>query len=253
MRDHFLRLFPNFALDKIIITGAPRFDFFSHADKIPSRAALFNFIGAPDDAKLIHCATTELYPFDYVIKDLHQIFAADEERICLYASVHPGGDMRRHESYKRYGTLVQYSFGRRDSVPLPEFRYMPTLDEIYMHIALFKHAAILVNQSSTVAIESMRADVPVINVKYGRPWDFWRWHRSMVRRDFTEHYRDIVSGGGTSIVGNRRALKDATHGYLADPGIKRSERQATTEKLLAVTDGSASRRLLDYIKKIATT
>lgn len=252
-RSHFLRIFPKYSPERIVITGAPRFDFFSHGERIPSRQKLLEFVGLSHDALLLHGATTELYPFDYIIEAMNRAKKAGElsQALRWYVSVHPGGDMAKQARARDLGAVVQYSFGRRDKIQMSEFRYFPTPAEIYMHVALFKQAVILINQSSTVTIESMLAGVPVINVKYGRPWDFWRWRRSMVYRDFNEHYRDIVEGGGTSIATSRQELVAETQKYLRDPLYKSVERQATVRKMLTYTDGSASGRLLAFIKQAA--
>lgn len=247
MRDHLLRLFPDLTPDRLTVTGPPRLDFFSHTDKIPSRAQLFDALGLPDpSAKLVHVATTELYPSDYIVKTLAAL------PVKLYVSVHPGGDLQKHQSYAALvGAIVRYSFGRQDSAPEPSFRYNPSLDDVYMLVALFKHTDVLVNHSSTVAIESLLADRPVINVKYGRPLDWWRWYRSMVYRDFQQHYRDLIADGATRLVFNARQLRHALLEYLAHPEQQRAARALTVKKMITTTDGTASQKMLAVIKTLA--
>lgn len=247
MRDHLRRVFPDVAMERITITGAPRFDFFAHNEKIPTRQHLFATLGLSDPtAKLVHVATTELYPSDYLIHTLAPL------PIKIYVSVHPGGNLEKHKAYAEpAGAIVRYSFGRQATAPVPAFLYNPTLDDIYMLVALFKHSDALVNHSSTVAIESLLADRPVINVKYGRRFDWWRWHRSMVYRDFQQHYPDIVSGGATKVAYNARQLVQALQNYLEHPEEQRSERAATATKIVTITDGTASQKMLELIKQQA--
>ena len=241
---------------RIVITGPPRFDYFTHASRIPTKEQLFSYLGwpqAPESARLLHFATTELYPFEYIIRATRAAIdrTALPKDLLLYASVHPGGDMSRHQHYTKYGVHVKYSFGRRERSVVPEFAYLPTTEEIYLLIALWRHAGVLVNQSSTVAIESMAADTPVINVTYGRPLDWWRWRRSMVYRDFAQHYRYITEHGGTRLVSNPRQLVEQLRQYLADPTADHTARQATLAHMITYTDGSSSERLLKYVKKCA--
>jgi hypothetical protein len=73
-RSHLHQVFPDFPTSNITVTGPPRFDYFTHLKKIPSKQDLFNYLqlsSTPSVTNLIHCATTELYPFDYIIKKLH--------------------------------------------------------------------------------------------------------------------------------------------------------------------------------------
>lgn len=253
--DHLFRLFPHLQPAQVIITGPPRFDYFSHTDRIPSKADLYNYLDIKSDpasTSLIHCATTELYPFNYIIKQIHDAAIANRlaNPVELYASVHPGGNMSKHQVYAKYGVTTRYSFGRRDSSPHSNFLYLPTTQEMYYLIALFQHSALLVNQSSTVAIESMRANVPVINVMYGRSYDWWRWHRSMVYRDFHQHYRYITDNKGTSLVRHPRSLIPAINVCLNNPPYKSFERAYTVQELITYSDGSCSRRLIDLAKSL---
>ncbi len=252
--SHLHQAFPEIRPDHIKITGSPRFDYFSHLEKIPAKQELLTYLGFANDspAKIIHGATTELYPFDYVFRAIDR--ARSKKQIVmplnLYASVHPGGNLKNHK-YERFGVITRHSFGRRANALHPDFAYLPTDEEAYLLVSLFQHSDVLINQSSTVAIESVRADTPVINVKFGRSLDWWRWRHSMVYRDFREHYRYITNCGGTSIVKNKRELILEINNTLAHPEIKKEERRTTARSLLTFTDGSSSQRLLDYVKEIA--
>lgn len=257
MRDHLIRIWPELENNRISVIGAPRLDYFFHSDKIPSREELFNQLAlAPagrslgegwkdESLPLIHVSTTELYPIDYVVKALQKFPA------YLYASVHPGGSLENHKILEKYGAQVRYSFGRQPESPLKDFLYNPTEGELYMLVALFKHSNLLINHSSTTALESMLADVPIINVKYGQPFDFWRWKKSPVFRDFQEHYADLISDGATTVVESRRELIEATQRYLEHPEFDREARAKTLKKMITTVDGTASQKVLDKIKDMA--
>lgn len=253
MRDHLLRVFPELDATKIFIVGVPRLDIFADDERIPTKEQLYAYLSLPNmDWPLIHIATTELYPMEYVVREIvsAQHRGLVPRNVYLYASVHPGGDMQKHRDYaQRYGITIRYSFGRHEVPGIPSFIYNPTSAEGYMLTALFKHAHLLVNHSSTVAIESMLADVPVINIRYGRRFDWWRWRRSMVWRDFQQHYADIIRSGGTSVARNPREFISFIQHYLAHPEYKRAQRRLAITQMITFTDGSASRRLLDRIKQ----
>lgn len=254
MKDHLLRIFPDYQAEKITVIGAPRLDYFQHADKIPSREQLFEYLGFKDPTKkLIHFSTTELYPLDYIVKSVHQAAIAGSIKypVELYASVHPGGNLAKHETLKQYGAAVRYSFGRDDHTPIRDFVYNPSLKDIYMLVALFKHSDLLINHSSTTAIESFLGDTPVINVKYGKPWDIWHWRNSSVYSDFKEHYRDITDENPTKIVKNKRELIQGINDYLEYPEHDREARQRTLKKMITTTNGTASQQVLQLVKRVA--
>ena len=253
--NHLQKVFPDFPSSNITITGPPRFDYFAHANKIPTKESLFDYLGikaSAQDTHLIHCATTELYSFDYIIKKIHSdLSTSSTNKIHLHASVHPGGDINKHLSYKKYDATVMYSFGRKEKPPHPDFAYLPSDEQSYYLISLFKHASVLVNQSSTVAIESMRSDVPVINVMYGKPLDWYNWYRSMVYRDFKQHYLYITEGNGTSLIKKSSQLTQTIKQYINNSATKSKERADTTRELITYTDGSCSSRLIRLAKSIS--
>jgi len=252
---HLAQIFPDFSRANIHITGPPRFDLFAHPDKIPTKQSLFEFLNISASAKdthLIHCATTELYPFTYITRAISSGLPQKltNSNFHIHASVHPGGDINNHLDNKKYGATVGYSFGRLKQPSHPDFSYLPATRDMYMLASLFKHSSVLVNQSSTVAVESMRCDVPVINVKYGRRFDWLRWYRSMVYRDFKQHYRYITDNNGTTIVHQPKQLIAELATCLNDPSLKKKQRTATTKKLITYTDGRCGQRLLSLAKSI---
>jgi hypothetical protein len=246
MQHHLQRLLPASSSTKIHIIGAPRLDYFFHTNKIPTRAQLLNYLQLSPDQPLLHFATTELYPMGYLVKAVAKAYP----QANLYASVHPGGNINQHKSLELYGARVRYSFGRRETSPHPAFLYNPSLEDIYYLVALFKHSDLLINHSSTVAIESFLGNTPVINVNYGQPLDWWRWRRSVIVRDFREHYSDITHEHATQVVRNSRQLLAATQNYLAHPEQDAAARAQTLKKMITTTDGNASQKTFALIKNL---
>jgi hypothetical protein len=170
------------------------------------------------------------------------------KNLVLLATVHPGGKLSNHASLEKYGVAVRFAFGRKEHITVPGFTYNPTAADIYNSVALYKHTSVLINHSSTTALESLLADVPVINIKYGQPLDWWRWYRSMVYRDFQQHYRDVVADGATKVVKNKGQLISAIKNYLAHPEEDKAARVQTITKMITTINGTASAQVLDTIK-----
>lgn len=253
MRAHVLRLFPDIAPQRISVIGAPRLDYLWRSEEIPSKKETYKLLGFTDTSKpLIHFSTTELYPMDYVVAAVAEAISRRElPEAHLYASVHPGGDLKRHKRLEVFGTIVKYSPGRVEKPVHPSFAYNPTLSDVMNLVGTFKHAAVLINQSSTTALESLIANVPVINVKYGRPLDWWRWYRSMVYRDFKQHYIDLIRDNATYQVKNTKQLIQSLNQALRNPHAKSSEAKRTIQRMITTTDGTASKKVLTDIKKRA--
>lgn len=270
MQEHLMRAL-DYQKEEIGIVGSPRLDNLIKAEDLSSKAELFQFMNnlLPGEYKkidldpnkpLIHIATVELYDNSYMVKIVCE--AREKARKInkesqlakaqIYCSVHPGGNMGRHLQYaKKYGVdMLKFSFGRNESAPIKEFRYNPSIQDMKMLYGLFLHSDLLVNFSSTAALESCIADTPVINVKFGKPFDFWRWHESPVFKDFQEHYKDITDQGGTFIARNKKELIKAIESYLRNPKLDQKKRCATAKKLITFLDGRCSERVYQEIIKI---
>lgn len=251
MKDHVEQIFPDVKPDQIEVIGAPRLDYFFHTDKIPSKQEVLRALDLPDEnKKILHFTTTELYPMDYILETVSKNFSKEE--YLFLATVHPGGKLDKHMSLEKYGAHVRFAFGRDETSPSDDFRYNPTLQDIYLSVGLFKHADILINHSSTTALESLLAQTPVINVKYGKRFDWWHWYRSMVYRDFKQHYKDITDEHPSKVVTSPSQLTDAIKNYIQDPLQDKDRWSAVLEKMITTTDGSATQKVFDRIKQILT-
>ncbi|OGY32239.1 MAG: hypothetical protein A3C02_04550 [Candidatus Andersenbacteria bacterium RIFCSPHIGHO2_02_FULL_45_11] len=253
MKKHLMRTFSTIKADSIAVIGAPRLDYFTHTDKIATKEEVYAAFGFEDVSRpFIHLATTELYPMKYLAKALCDGLKANQipNNPYLYASIHPGGEVEKYKTFEDYGFTVRRSPGRNDAISVPSFKYAPTEKDIYFLIGVFTHASVLVNHSSTVALESLITGVPVINVKYGIPFDWWNWYRCMVYRDFQQHYDDLVSDGATYVVKSKKELLSATADALVNPHAKDAARDITVKKMITTTDGTASQQVLNYILHI---
>lgn len=257
MKDHLLQIFPDINQERVNIIGSPRLDYYApqYQQHVPTKAALFQTLGLSDPSRpLIHFSTTELYTMDYLVKTVKEAMDTGTlpKNLALIATVHPGGNLQKHKTLEQYGALVRFAFGRQELSPLPSFTYNPSVADMYNAIALYKHTSLLINHSSTTALESLLADVPVINVKYGQPLDWWKWYRSMVYRDFQQHYRDVTSDGATSVVTSPRQLISVMNQYLKNPTLQQKERAITIKKMITTTDGTAGQKVFNLIQKLAT-
>ncbi len=248
-KKHVKRAF-GYKNSQVHCVGSPRLDYFQHKDKLPSREKLCRYLGVDPAKKLIHIATVELYDISYIVKTLAK--ARDQGKISkpieIYCSVHPGGDIKKHKWYaEKYQIKLRYSFGRKDNSPHPLFRYNPSLEDMYMLTSLWIHSDLLINFSSTAAIESMLGDTPTINVMFGKPFDFFTWRKSAVVKDFKEHYKDIISESGTTVVRNKKQLLYAVNQYLKNPKLNRKGRKKTCQKMLTYLDGKCRERVFQQI------
>lgn len=257
MKRDLLRLFPTLTENQISIVGAPRLDYFGpkYAARLPSRENTLRFFGLKPEGRVLHLATTELYDHGHVAKAIGEAKQRGDlpSDLQLYASVHPGGKMERHRPWaERYGFAIRFSPGRHEPAPHPDFRYNPTREEMLLLVSMFKNTDVAINLSSTVALESCMANRPVICAFFGKPLDWWTWRRSMVVRDFREHYADLLRGGGIAVARNPRQLVQQINEYLAHPEKDRDGRRKSAEIIATTLAGDVSDLTLKVFQRLLT-
>lgn len=261
MQQHALRAFPTYGTNttnrsnKIFVTGSPRLDYFGtqYASQLPARRAVMESLGLKDEGRFLHLATTELYDHRHVARTIATAKQCGQlpADLQLYASVHPGGKMERHKPWAdQHGFAIRFSPGRRENAPHPDFRYNPTRTDMLLLAATFREADVMVNLSSTVALESCLADRPTICAFFGKPFDWLAWHRSMVVRDFKQHYADLLSGGGIAVARNGAQLVAQIREYLEAPSKDSAGRRRSAEIIAGTVAGDARQRVLATLKTL---
>ena len=115
---------------------------------------------------------------------------------------------------------------------------------------LIAGCAICLNSGSTLSIDAIVHDRPVICTGFDAAETDVPWYRS-VRRMFTYPYmRKLVDLGGVRLVDSFEALDDAIRAYLADPGRDADGRTRTRSQECGPCDGRASEHVADALVDI---
>ena len=72
----------------------------------------------------------------------------------------------------------------------------------------------------------------------------------MVVKDFKEHYRDVVSGGGVKVITKRKDLIPAINNYLEHPEEDRAGRAQSCKNIITYLDGSSCKRTFEVIQSL---
>ena len=115
----------------------------------------------------------------------------------------------------------------------------------------FRHADVVVNLSSTVAIDAAIFDRPVINLNYdpepGQP------QQALVKEinHCWTHFKPIAESGGVWMVNDPEEMFEAVKTYLAHPELHREKRRWVAEYVCGYLDGRCGERMaaaiLDFV------
>jgi CDP-glycerol glycerophosphotransferase (TagB/SpsB family) len=111
----------------------------------------------------------------------------------------------------------------------------------------FRHADVVINLSSTVAVDAAILDRPVVNLDYdpepGQP------NQTLVKdvNHTWTHFKPIAESGGVWLVNNTEEVVEAVTTYLSNPGLHRDRRRWIAEYVCQHLDGRSGERMAEAI------
>jgi hypothetical protein len=113
-----------------------------------------------------------------------------------------------------------------------------------------RHANVVINLSSTIAVDASIFDRPVVNIDFdpepGAP------NRQVVKEANRkwEHFAPIAQSGGLWLVNNIEELVTATKTYLKSPDLHRDKRRWIVESVCDRVDGQSGKRFAEAIAQL---
>jgi hypothetical protein len=239
-----------FRRDHIYVAGAPQFDLYADKSALPDRQSFFRRIGADPGKALVTFAMSNVRhcpdEFDVVEMLWEAMQAGRFGRPCqLLARAHPiaghYGDMFPARLKGRPDLLVDVP-GR----PGAHVDRDTSLEDMKHLAATMWHSNVVINTSSTTAIDAAALDTPVISAGFdGRrtlPY------AQSVRRyhDYT-HYKKLLALNGVKVVHSIDELVGQVRAYLDDPSLDREGRARVVERQCLTIDGKSGERIARYV------
>ena len=146
------------------------------------------------------------------------------------------------------GVEVSYPRMNKDS------KLLFSIDEADMEAftTVLAGAAIVLNSGSTVSIDAMMTDRPVILTSFDADRQLGYWFSARRLKDYL-HLADIIRCGGIRVTTSYDELAAAIRAYLGDPSLDREGRQRTIEHYCLAADGQATNRAIGYYLDNAVT
>lgn len=217
-----LKYYPFLNKDHIYVTGSPQFDFHFMEDFIYTKEQLYELLQISLDKKIILYSTGMAYytPKEYIIvKELHERLKRIDPKLQLVVRIYAKDD--NTEYYKLRDN--------DDSLKVPDHYWelnhlAPTIKDIKLFTSLVKHASIGINVASTVSLDLVMHNVPVLNIAFNPPnVDVYPNDYKKIY-DF-DHYKPIVASGAVSLVHDLNDFEDQVKTYMHNPHKDESKRK----------------------------
>jgi len=123
-------------------------------------------------------------------------------------------------------------------------------DDLPRLVNLLDGSAIVLNSGSTLAIDAIIHDKPVVLTLFDGTATV-AWHRSIRRYRDVIHMRKLIELGGLRVSGSFDELAADIRRYLEDPSLDAGGRETTRRAECGEVDGGACRRIADVLATLS--
>ncbi len=253
MRRELLELYPEVGGDRVAAIGTPQFDYHFKPEFQLSREDLCRQIGI-DPARPYVLYTTGID--NHFFEEHHHV-----ERVArllgeIDVPLRPQLVVRTYAKGTSRAMRALAERGLPETVFPPvawdERFQTPRFEDLAVYSSLLRHAALGINAASTVSLELMRFDKPVINLDFDPPGADLPWCLGFGRHIRFDHYWPVAQSGAVMVARSaadmERMLARGLNRPDADSGARRDFLAAMFGDRL---DGNAGRRAADRLLEIA--
>jgi len=246
-RDAAVRL-QDVPADRISIVGIPQFDWYVRKDIIKSREEHFKKKGLDPALPLIFFGSEGVWAaHDHEVAEMIHKWAKDNQlaKPCQLL-------VRAH--YTNAYTDVFKNLRNKQRVAVDDYRIVdfmpdrwdPSTEEIIDFINTLYHCDIMINAASTLTLDAVCFDKPVINIGFGCVYE----GGNLKGKDITsalydsDHFTWVLETKATTKADTPVILQEQINKYLLNPKYKAQEREILRRELCYKVDGKSSARLV---------
>jgi CDP-Glycerol:Poly(glycerophosphate) glycerophosphotransferase len=240
----------------VYVVGAPQFDIF-YQDRFyitreefcerqgldPKLPVIVYAVGSPNFLKEKHGAA-------YIAKRVAEGHFGNAQLLVRPHPIHDNAEMK--ELFDPFGPKVRLQETSNTGKALTK----RTQDELQIieWVNTFRHADVVVNLSSTVAIDAAIFDKPVVNLDFDpQPGQEDQQLIKDINHKWS-HFKPIAESGGVWLVNDFGELENAIKGYLENPSLHKAKRKWIVEYVCGHTDGQCGERMasaiIDFLDRI---
>jgi len=241
-------LYPHLPAERFCVVGSPQFDFHRRPELLVDRRLHAESLGL-DPARryvLIGTGTPKSLPQEHlVVMSLIRRLAQQWPEVQVLLRLHPKDYSERWQSLtpelEALGTIVRRTTTERH---LDEGAVVSPFDFYREQANDLKHAALVINSSSTLTVDAALLDKPVICLAYdaGEKDHLFPEGRA---RAFAggSHYAPLVATGGIALAADEDQTLAAAASYLENPALHAEGRRRIVELVTATPNGGAGEQL----------
>jgi len=124
----------------------------------------------------------------------------------------------------------------------------PEYEDLAIYSSLLRHCALGINAASTVSLELMLFDKPVINLRHDPPGTDLPWCLGYERHILFDHFRPVADSGATMVATCDDDMRRMLHKGLTEPEADSEARAEFLRSFFGgLLDGRSGARIADWL------
>ena len=253
MKKQLLSIYPKIKPEKVFVTGTPQFDFHFKPEFLLTREELYKRIGADVGRPYILYTTGMSTDFpeehrtvELVIRLLQEIEIQPKPQLVVRTYVKgTSTEMKALADRNIPGVIFP-------KVLWEEKWFTPKYEDLEVYTSLLRHACMGINAASTVSLELMMFDKPVINIGFDPPGSCLPHHLRWIRHIEYDHYLPVAESGAVMVARSESDMRGMLKRGLTQPQADSEKRHQFIESMFSNTpDSNSGRRVSEQLIKLA--
>lgn len=253
MKQQLLNQYPFLKSENVFVTGTPQFDFHFKENFYLEREALAEKLGLDPKRPIVLYTTGMDSDFPYEHKIVEETIRIVEE---LDISPKPQLVVRMYIK----GTSPEMKLLSKIKSPhvvFPKILWdetwkMPFHQDLSIYSSLLRHASLGINAASTVSLELMMLNKPVINLGLEPPGSNLEHWTRFSRHVGYEHYKPVAQSGGVKVAHSIDDLRSFIYRGLTEPDADAAKRKLFITSMLGGTlDGNSGTRIAERLLQLS--
>tara|TARA_B100001248_G_scaffold78420_1_gene56650 strand:+ start:327 stop:1739 length:1413 start_codon:yes stop_codon:yes gene_type:complete len=256
MCDQLLTLYgKSIKTSSIHITGTPQFDYHFNQKYCLKEKELYDKIGLKHDRPYILYTTGMSTDFPEEHKIVEKIIGyikskKNQKRVQLVVRTYAKGtskEMKRLQKIFKDDSDIYFPPILWDSKSL-----MPFFDDLFIYSNLIRYSAVGINAASTVSLELMMFDKPVINIGFEPPESSLPYWKRFSRHITHAHYKPVVKSKSVMVARSVENLMEMIDFSIKNPkNTKKMQTRFLSKMFDGNIDGKSGERISQILLKIA--
>ncbi len=254
LKKELLEFYPVSRSVPVYVTGAPQFDLFLREDLYISREEFCGRYGLNPSLPIVLYALGSpnfIKEHPGAVEMAKRVVAGELGEVQLLVRPHPAhSNIEMTQMFAPYAPRVVLQQSAAVKVKVND--RTQDLSQVVDWVNTFRHSDVVVNLSSTVAIDGAIFDKPIVNIDFdpepGQP------NQQLVKdvNHLWNHFRPVAESGGMWLASDMDQIVEAVRKYLKDPSLHRERRRWIVEYVCGYIDGRSGERMAQAVVELLT-